>query len=176
MVDPLPNSATVAWLAENARLQLVGETTRGTAIDTKASWFMAAAGVVLSVVAGMAPDAYGVDVTAAVRFAFTVLYAGALLAIAGSLFWNVRLALWPSSYAAISVTELRLYETPRFYAAEPYEVQGRTLRALVDAVERSRRQNEIKAAGLRRAARSLLVGLTLLLLALATLGIGSLVS
>lgn len=175
MAERQPNPDTVAWLAETAWRLLEAEHARGRAIDTKGSWLVAGSGVVLSVVASLGPAAFEAGMGCVGEKVFAALYGLALVAIAAAIHRIVSSVIWPIVYVNIGSRELRRYRTSRFYTAEPFEVQDRTMRGLVRAVTWAHPQNERKEAALRAGARLFLVGLALIASAMATLALSQVV-
>jgi hypothetical protein len=169
------NHETVAWATENARELLREESDRIQLLDTKAGQLAGFAGVVLALLGSLAKDAFARDLGTVGDPLFAVVYFGAAATLATAIMWIVFFALKPRRFIAIDAKELSMYfEDERLLSAEPWALQLRTLRALRDAVSFSQRGAAQKADRLSTGVVLFGVGLACTLMAVITLGVGSL--
>jgi hypothetical protein len=144
--------ATFAWMAEHAQSLRELETTRGEGLDAKAATLAGFAGVVLSVIAALAPRVGDGSAVAAVllALALALLVAAAVAALG---------ALLPRRTAQLGVGELEQFLSPPFATAAAADVQSRTIRATVTMLRVNQAVNDRKARLLQLTAVSLAGGL-----------------
>ena len=169
------NHETVAWATENARSLLKDENERIQALDAKAAQLAGFSGVILAVLGSIAPDAFDGDLGAVGDPLFATTYFASVGALTAAILWLVFFALRPQRFIAIDAEELTAYlEDERLLQAQPWALQIRTLRALRNCTSWAQQGAQQKADRLSIAVVIFAAGLAAALVAVVTLGLGSL--
>ena len=168
------NKETVAWATSNARELLHEESDRIQALDTKSGQLAGFGGVILALLGSLGKDAFPRDLGSVGDPVFAVAFFLAVIMLAASILW-LAMTLKPQRFMAIDAKELSAYlEDDRLLRADPWALQLRTLRALRDAVTWSQLGAQQKASRLTTGVMLFALGLTGALVAVITLGAGSL--
>jgi hypothetical protein len=169
------NYETVAWATENARALVKQEAERIQALDGKSAQLAGFSGVILAVLGSLAANAFDKDLGSVGDPLFAVAYFLSVVSLTGAILWLVFFALKPQRFIAIDAAELTAYlEDDRLLRAEPWALQIRTLRALRNAAVWAQTGAEQKANRLSLGVAIFGSGLGAALVAVVTLGAGSL--
>jgi hypothetical protein len=170
-IDP----ETVEWATKNARELVHEESDRIQALDAKAGQLAGFSGVVLALLGSLAKDAFTRDLGCVGDPVFAGAYFLAAAMLAVTILWLVFSAIKPQRFIAIGAKELERYLVDeRLLSAKPWALQIRTLRALSDATSWSQRAAQQKADRLSTGVVLFASGLVFTLVAVITLGLGSL--
>ncbi|HEX8054296.1 MAG TPA: hypothetical protein VF517_15010 [Thermoleophilaceae bacterium] len=166
---------TVAWATENARELVKEEADRLRALDAKSAQLVGFAGVILAVLGSLGKDAFLRDLGYVGDPLFAAAYFLSMLVLTASILWLVFFTLKPQRLVVIDAKELSAYlEDERLLQAEAAALQIRTLRALRDAASWAQRVGKQKASRLSTGMALFAIGLAAALVAVTTMGAGSL--
>jgi heme A synthase len=149
-----PNPETVSTLLDTTWRLAAAEAARTDAIDRKASTVATFASLVAALTATL-----GITfVTELQAWWALALFIGGLGALVASVVCAVW-ALWPREYLTLGIAYIRRFPTWHEVLKHPSQVQGETMRTLVEAIARERLTSDGKLAWLRRSFVLLLIGL-----------------
>ena len=161
---------TVEALLETARELLRAEDARAESFLTRGGAAGGFAGIIASLAGGLGAPAIAEDL-GRVRWIAGLSLAVGLAALLGSLCIIVVGVLWPRSFETIATSELAQYPTWAFVSQNREMIQGRTLRGIVSSVAQVRARNDARSRWLKIAYVGLLVGVSLIVISAATIGV-----
>jgi hypothetical protein len=167
LVEPQPNPETVAVLLDTTWRVATAESGRTDSLDRKAATVATFAFVVAVLTATL-----GVRLVDVGRPAWwtLALFVGGLAALVGAVGFSLQ-ALRPEEHVSLGLSYVGRFPTWRELLKPPEQVQGETMRTLVQSIAHERATNERKIATIHRSFFLLFVGLVLVTVEGATLAV-----
>jgi hypothetical protein len=159
-IDP----ETVAELLSTVRGLQQDESERASSLNTRASGLTGFVGLILSIAAAAVAatgKGAGAGLHHDVRVLTGTLVVGALFVLALTIVVVVAKVLVPTPGWSLGMSEVRQYPNWEFITQDRVMIQGHGMRGLVDALERDRERNAMKAKWLARSYWLVCLGLAL---------------
>jgi len=157
VITPDPDSVTVSTLLDATWRMTAAEAARTDALDRKAATVATFASLIAALTATV-----GLGFVDAVKEWWALgLFVGGLVMLVGALGCAVRM-LWPREYATLGTSYVRRFPTWGEILKPPGQVQGELMRTLVEVVNREREVNDRKVVWLRWGLALLVIGLVVI--------------
>jgi hypothetical protein len=157
-----PQPETVDALLSATVRVIEDERTRGETADTKTGQLVGFTGVILAVEASLGSDVFDHGISGGYSYAFVVLFAMSLLALAAAAFVAIRGLLRPQETLAFRRTDVNWFADGDLVLAESVEVKRMLIRTYGDELVSEEESNNRKLGVISRAGLLLMVGVVAL--------------